>query len=155
MGGSRVGKICFLLLLTLHPFPFPAPDSPHPTQLVRNEDSQLKISPEFAARLANLNSRDRIRVLVFLRVPKGDRDREERLSPEERKARIEAVKAAAEASLDRIRPILERHDSQILAESPSLLGTIPVETTVAGVYEICKSDAVEAIVEDQGIGIFN
>ncbi|MGC9526887.1 MAG: DNA primase [Limnospira sp.] len=151
-----MGKICFLLLLTFHPFAFPAADRPHPTpQLVRNEDCQLKISPEFAARLANLNSQDRIRVLVFLRVPKGDRDREERLTPEERKAQIEAVKAAAEVSLDRIRPILERHDGQILAESPSLLGTIPVEITVAGVYAICKSDAVGAIVEDQGIGIFN
>ncbi|MEB3887186.1 DNA primase [Lyngbya sp. CCY1209] len=148
-------KIGFLLLLALQPFAFPAPDPPHPTQLVRNEDSPLKISPEFAARLANLNSRDRIRVLVFLRVPKGDRDRQERLTPEERKDRIEAVKAAAEASLDRIRPIVERHGGQILDENPSLLGTIPVEITVAGVYEICKSDAVEAIVEDQGIGGFN
>lgn len=114
----------------------------------------MKISPEFAARLASLNSKDRIRVLVFLRVRSGDRDREKRLTPEERKAQIEAVRAAAEESLDRIRPILERHGGKILDESPSLMGTIPVETTVAGVYAICESDAVEAIVEDQAIGAF-
>lgn len=115
------------------------------------ENHQMKISPEFAARLASLKSQDRIRVLVFLQVPVSDNTRLQRLSPEQRKAQIVATQKAAENSLNQIQPIIKQYNGQLLADSPSLVGTIPVEITVAGVYVLSQSHQVKGIVEDQDI----
>ncbi|MFO7090601.1 DNA primase [Arthrospira platensis PCC 7345] len=115
------------------------------------ENYQMKISPEFAARLAGLKSQEKIRVLVFLQVPPSNHQRSPRLSPEQRKAEMVATQKAAESSLNQIKPILNQYNGKLLAPSPSLLGTIPVEITVAGVYVLSQSNAVKSIIEDQDI----
>ena len=40
-----------------------------------------------------------------------------------------------------------------MAAGPSALGTIAVETTVAGINELAASDHVQAILEDQPISV--
>lgn len=128
-----------LFPLLLFPFVEPLP----PVAVIVMSNSNPKISPDFKTRLARLNPQDRIRVIVFLRTevtPSSDRQQT-----------TEAVQRAAEQQLNSIRIIIEKHQGQLLAERPNVLGAIPMEITVAGVYALAQSDAVKLIVENQGI----
>lgn len=100
----------------------------------------MKISSEFAARLSRLNSRQTIRVIVFLQISTENQQK----SPEE-------IPKIAETKLDNIRPILAKHQGETLSERPNILGSIGIKITVAGVYALAESSSVKMIVEDQGI----
>ena len=114
-----------------------------PAALIAMSNSNSKISPDFATRLARLKPQQRIRVIVFFRTEvKPNSDRQQT---------TEAVQQAAEQKLNRIRIILEAHQGQLLAERPNVLGAIPLEITVAGVYALAESEVVRLIVENQGI----
>ena len=128
-----------LFPLLLFPLVEPLP----PVTVIVMSNSNPKISPDFATRLARLKPQDRIRVIVFLRTevtPSSDRQQT-----------TEAVQRAAEQQLNSIRNIIEKHQGKLLAERPNVLGTIPLEITVAGIYALAQSDAVKLIVENQGI----
>lgn len=114
-----------------------------PVPVIVMSNSKPKISPDFATRLARLKPQDRIRVIVFFRT--------EVTPASDRQQTTEAVQRAAEQKLNRIRTILEAHQGQLLAERPNVLGAIPIEITVAGVYALAESDVVKLIVENQGI----
>jgi hypothetical protein len=47
--------------------------------------------------------------------------------------------------------ILKRHDGRRLARRPNALGSMPVETTAAGIKALASSRWVQAILEDQPI----
>ncbi|MDY7021682.1 MAG: hypothetical protein SWJ54_10005 [Cyanobacteriota bacterium] len=100
----------------------------------------MKISAEFANRLSQLNSKEMIRVIVFLQTETEG----EKKSPTE-------VQQIAEIQLNKIRPILTKYHGELLTNRPNILGSIGMTITVAGIYALAESSAVKMIVEDQAI----
>jgi sorbitol-specific phosphotransferase system component IIA len=116
-----------------------------------NANKQNKISPEFAARLAQLDSQQKVRVIVLLQVEAAENSTGMRLSRSERQIAMQTIRESAEHSLEAIGSIIKYFDGQLLAEHPDLLGSIPVEITASGVSALATSDAVKAVIEDQSI----
>ncbi|MBI3988994.1 MAG: hypothetical protein HY347_05195 [candidate division NC10 bacterium] len=119
-----------------------------------NEDPRKdKISPAFKARLDRLGPRQKVRVIVMLRTKDAGKAPGRRRSREDRQAAIEVIRKSAEQALIDIDKILERFDGRRLATSPDALGSIPVETTAAGITALATSEHVKAILEDQPISL--
>jgi hypothetical protein len=112
-----------------------------------------KISREFSRRLNMLQPRDKVRAIVMLRAEGngGGATSAGRLSHADRQEIAEQVSNAAEAALPEIDQILERYEGRRMAEHPSAVGAIPVETTVGGVIALARADCVKTILEDQNI----
>lgn len=110
-----------------------------------------KVSPRFAARLTNLEPQQKVRVIVLLQVQDNQELTNKRQSHDYRQATIEAVRESAKQALGNIIEIIKEFDGQQLNEHPDLLGSIPIEITVAGVNALAKSKAVKAVMEDQSI----
>ncbi|MBP5974259.1 hypothetical protein HW132_16305 [Brasilonema sp. CT11] len=110
-----------------------------------------KISSEFACRLNNLAPQQKVSVIVFLKLENLDKPISLRQSRAERKAAMEGIRNSAKQALDYIRKIIQDFGGTQLAESPDVLGTIPVEISAAGVEALAASDAVKAVVEEQDL----
>lgn len=110
-----------------------------------------KVSPEFAARLSNLESQQKVRVIVLLQVQDSQSLTNKRQSLKERQAAIKAVRESAEQALGNIVGIIQNFDGRSLTEHPDLFGSILLEITVAGVNALAESEAVKAVMEDQSI----
>ncbi len=110
-----------------------------------------KISPQFAARLDRLGPQQKVRAIVLLGVQNTEQGSTKRQSLTERQAAIEATRRSAGQALGDIDDILARFGGQRLAEMPDALGSLPVETTAAGISALAASEKVKAILEDQGI----
>lgn len=110
-----------------------------------------KVSPEFAARLTNLEPQQKVRVIVLLRVQDDQSLINKRQSRSERQDAIKAIRESAKQALGNISGIIQNFEGRSLTEHPDLLGSIPVEITVAGVNALAESEAVKAVIEDQSI----
>ncbi|HIK40912.1 hypothetical protein [Thermoleptolyngbya sp. M55_K2018_002] len=120
-----------------------------------------KISPEFGARLEHLKPQQKIRAVVMLETDRSEVGRgpgspmppapARRQTPEERQAAIARIRAAAQRSLEEIRPILEAFHANLLAPSPDAVGAVPVEIDAAGIPVLAQSNRVRTILEDQEI----
>ncbi|GBE92054.1 hypothetical protein [Nostoc cycadae] len=110
-----------------------------------------KISPEFAARLTNLEPQHKVRLIVLLHTQNIADLANKRQTKSERQAAIKAIEDSASQALENIIDIIEQFDGKQLREKPDLLGSIPVEINVAGVNALTASDAVKAVMEDQSI----
>lgn len=110
-----------------------------------------KLSPEFAARLNNLEPQQKVRAIVLLRAEGTGKLTGQRQSRAERRAAVEAMRKSAEQALNDIDDILGRFGGQRQAERPDALGSISVETTVAGIHALATSEWVKAVMEDQAI----
>lgn len=108
-----------------------------------------KISSEFSARLARLGPRDKVHAFVLLRT--SGTGTSARQSRADRKKAVQAARKSAERALTAIDGILEQHDGRRLARRPNALGSMPVETTAAGIKALASSRWVQAILEDQPI----
>lgn len=108
-----------------------------------------KISSEFACRLKNLAPQQKVSVIVFLSVDAGRRNNS-RLSRAERRVAMEGIRHSGKQALDYIRKIIQDFGGKQLAD-PDVLGSVPIEITVAGVKALAASDAVKAVVEEQKI----
>ena len=117
----------------------------------KNKYSKNKISPEFAARLDHLGLHQKVRAMVLLRANGTAKSSAQRPSRAERQATIEAMRTSAEQALGDIDELLERFGGKRLSERPNALGSIPVETTAAGINALAASEWVKAILEDQAI----
>ena len=117
----------------------------------KDESPENKISPQFAARLKHFGPKDKVRAVVLLHTGDIDGTPGKRQTGSDREATIEAMRSAAEQALDDVDGILDRFDGQRLAESPDALGSVPVETTAAGIRALASSERVRAILEDQSI----
>lgn len=117
----------------------------------KDESPENKISPQFAARLKHFGPTDKVRAIVLLHTGDVDAAPCKRQTGSERQATIEAMRSAAEQALDDVDGILAQFDGQRLAESPDALGSVPVETTSAGITALASSERVRAILEDQSI----
>lgn len=112
-----------------------------------------KISSQFASRLGRLGSNQTIRAILILETKGIGRESTRRASRSSRQASIEAIRKSAEPALRVIDQVLERFGGKRLAESPDLLGCIPVETTAAGIEGLAVSEHVKVILEDQPISL--
>ena len=112
-----------------------------------------KISREFSARLARLEPRQKVRAIVMLRTEDAGTPMGKRQSPVERKATVERIKQSAETILPAVDHILERFGGRRLAEQVNALGSIPVESTSAGIHALAASEHVKAILEDQSLSL--
>jgi hypothetical protein len=110
-----------------------------------------KISSEFSARLARLGPRDKVHAFVLLRTGGTGNCSSSRQGRTEREAAVEASRRSAERALTDIDGILEQHGGRRLAKRPNALGSMPVETTAAGIRALASSRWVQAILEDQPI----
>jgi hypothetical protein len=114
-------------------------------------NNQCKISPEFAARLSQLEPQEKVRVIVLLNVTDAEEHAGKRQSRTERRAAFKALQESAEQSLANIDPIIKNFNGNSLSERPNFLGSIPIEITAAGINALTESNAVKAIIEDQAI----
>ena len=64
---------------------------------------------------------------------------------------INAVRQSAETALPDIDEVLRRFDGKRLSNNVSALGSIPVETTPAGIKALATLDQVKTILEDQPV----
>ena len=110
-----------------------------------------KISQEFSARLAQLEPGRQIRAIVMVNVKPQEKDSSRRMTREQRKAAIEAIRSSSQDSLVEIDEILSRFGGSRLAPRVNALGSITVETTPRGIEALATSAEVKAILEDQGI----
>lgn len=112
-----------------------------------------KISDEFAARLKRLAPGEKVRVILMLDTPDASSASEGGPRRRNRQEARDLIHNSAERALGDIDGILKRFDGQRLAESPSVLGTIPVEATAAGIAQLGACKHVKAILEDQPISL--
>ncbi len=110
-----------------------------------------KISSEFANRLSHLQPQQKVRVVVMLQLGNAGKNCGHRQSPDERKAAMKAMRNSGKQALGYIRKIIQDFGGKQLAESPNVLGTIPIEISAAGVNALAESDVVKAVMEDQQI----
>jgi hypothetical protein len=113
--------------------------------------SKKKISSEFSARLARLGPGDKVHAFVLLRTGTTSSRSSKRQDRSEREAAVKAARKSAERALTDIDKILKRHDGRRLARRPNALGSMPVETTAAGIKALARSRSVQAVLEDQPI----
>ena len=64
---------------------------------------------------------------------------------------MKAMRNSGKQALGYIRKIIQDFGGKQLAESPNVLGTIPIEISAAGVSALADSDVVKAVLEDQQI----
>ena len=112
--------------------------------------SEAKISREFRSRLARLKPDQTINVVLMLRIPETP-DPASRNGRERRAEVISTVRQGASGALEQVDRVLASHHGRRLADSASVLGTIPVEVTVEGIEALEELDQVASILEDQRI----
>jgi len=110
-----------------------------------------KISAEFSGRLARLGPRDKVQAFVLLRTSGTGNRSSARQDRDERKAAVQAARKSAEQALTDIDDILKEHGGRRLARRPNALGSMPGETTAAGIKALARSRWVQAVLEDQPI----
>jgi len=118
-----------------------------------NDQQQSKISPEFLARLDGLRGSQKVRAIVLLRVDATKAAGGRRQTQAERREAVEAVRRSAETVLPEIDRLLKQFDGRRLEDEVSALGSIPVETTAAGVNALAALEQVKVIVEDQPVSL--
>lgn len=121
----------------------------------KGNSKKLKISSEFEARLSRLEPEEKIRAIVVLETKGTDGTPTRRQSRASRQLAIEANRKAAEPALADIDDILGKFDGKRLAPNVDALGSIPVETTAAGISALSESSHVKTIFEDQSISLIH
>ena len=120
-----------------------------------NSKPKTKISPAFKARLEHLKPQQRIRVIVMLHLRVITRKSTQRQSRAERQAAIDAIRKSGESVLPDLDKILQQFGGKRLADSVNALGSVPVETTAAGVIALADYERVSTILEDQKISLLS
>lgn len=110
-----------------------------------------KISTAFSARLDRLGPSEKVRAVVMLHCDQKPSGR--RQSQKERQAAIETLRQSASEALIGVDDILKRFGGQRLANAPDALGSVPVETTAAGIKALASLENVKVILEDQRISL--
>lgn len=111
-----------------------------------------KISPNFAARLRRFQEQEKVRAVVLLSIP-SQNVKGLRPSRAERQAFLVAIREAAFSFFPEIDRILEHFGGRRISPNPSVLGTVPIETTVAGIEALAACEYVKAILEDQTLAL--
>ena len=108
-----------------------------------------KLSSEFKRRLNSLKPGQKVRAIVLLHTQDIARTRQ--ASRNNRRTMIDAVRQSAETAFPEIDEVLRRFDGKRLSDNASALGSIPIETTAAGIKALATLDQVKTILEDQPV----
>ncbi|GAA6616968.1 hypothetical protein [Scytonema sp. NUACC26] len=122
------------------------------TQVEKELFHHSKISSEFTHRLNELNPHQVVRVLVLLNLKNNinQLSHPQKFSDQHISA-IKNISRLEKQALNDIRKIARDNDGKLLAEHFNLLGIIPLEISVPGVYELAELDTVKAVMEDQKV----
>lgn len=110
-----------------------------------------KISPEFGARLNQLEPQQKIRAIVLLETGRGSDLLPRRQTYHERRAAIAHRRETAQHAMGELNTLLQHFDGHPLAKAPDALGSVPVELNVAGIAALAEVPWVKAVLEDQAI----
>jgi hypothetical protein len=105
-----------------------------------------RIGPELDRRLQASGPDDRLRVVLLVAAPAGATAQQRRRRRAETGARM---RAAAHDLLPAVDSLLTAHGGERLSAAATVLGTLAVETTPAGVQALARLPAVEAVLGDQ------
>ena len=121
----------------------------------KENSGKAKLSAEFTTRLDRLDPKEKVRAIVLLVIENGGKTSQGRASRAKRRELIERTGKSAEPALREIDGILERYDGKRLTPSPDALGSIPIESTPAGINALAASRHVKTILEDQPISLLS
>jgi hypothetical protein len=107
------------------------------------------IAETLRSKLRHARPNERLRVLVVLDLREFPDFETRNRRGAQRKRIIAEAKSAADSALPDIASVLRKYGGTRLRESSDALGTIPVETTPAGVRALADMSAVQSILEDQ------
>lgn len=112
----------------------------------------MKISPEFEQRLAAREPGSTVQAVLLIAAPLVGETSSSRLERVARRGEMrEAIRAAAAAALPEIDRVLARFGGRRLADGVDVLGSLPVETTPAGIRALADASGVRAILENQAV----
>lgn len=122
-------------------------------------DDNSKISPAFAARLANLAPSEQIRAIVLPALKpepeRGGAVARTARAPARREEMADAIAAQSREVFAAVDDLLERTGGRRLTQIPNRLGYILVEATVAAVHALAALECVAAIIEDQPFSLLH
>ncbi len=118
---------------------------------VKGQDMECGISPQFAARLANMKSTEPMQVVVVLDVSRGKPQGGARISVKRRKALAKKTRSIANSLLPAIDAVVEKFNGQRVSKSADSLGCIVIKLTPSGIRAVAALDDVRAVMEDQPI----
>lgn len=116
-----------------------------------SETKTSKISPQFCARLNQLEPQQKIRAIVLLETGQRSSLPSRRQTYDERKVAIAHLRQAAQGVMSELNTLLQNFDGRSLAKAPDALGSVPVELSAAGITALAALPWVRAVLEDQGI----
>ncbi len=112
--------------------------------------SHGKVSPALLASLAQLGPKQTLRAVIVLNTtPASLGTNGRRPNRDERQALIDKTRSSASQALPKIDAILIQFNGRRLSKTPTVLGTISIESTPAGIVALSQSDSVKAILQDQ------
>lgn len=117
------------------------------------ESKYRNISREFAERLKDYERDAVVRAAVILNASASRRVSKEPGIRTSRQELIRDTRAAASSVIREIDKVLEKYGGHRLAESVNALGSIPVETTAAGIRALGNIKHIKAILEDQPVSL--
>jgi hypothetical protein len=115
------------------------------------KNSRAKISPGFAARLEQLEPKEKVRAILMLETGNTRRGLKRHRTKTTRQAAIKNTRQSVAEVLPAIDRILKRHRGKRLNSEINTLGAVPVITTSAGINALTDLEHVKAIFEDQAI----
>ncbi len=115
---------------------------------------RAKISFEFAKRIEGFGKHDLVRAIVTLAIPAAGTPDVARNRRARRNEVIAKRRDPSKTSLDALDAALALHGGKRLGGT-TLLGTVPVETTPAGIDALAALDSVRSIMEDQPITLID
>lgn len=108
----------------------------------------MKINPQLAARIAQMDPSEIIRVVVLMSVPRAATGH--RLSPVERSREMARVRAVTSRLLRELRPTLDLVGAkQQVAPEMGVLGSIVIDVPAANVSALAAAEQVKSILADQ------
>ena len=116
--------------------------------------SSLKLSKEFAARLASLPPNEKLNAVVLLEV-KHEKGALHRQTHGQRRAVIDALREIGGPIIVEMDHILEKCGGRRLDDKVTALGTVAVEATPGGIRVLADLKDVKTILEDQKISLLS
>ena len=117
--------------------------------MAREQDKstvEVKISPQFAARLERLKPDDKVRAIIMLKTANTRDAVTKRPTKKARRATLKQTQESVDNILPDIDRILKRHHGRRLESKITALSAVPVITTAAGIDALTGSEHVKAII---------
>jgi hypothetical protein len=112
----------------------------------------LKLSQEFATRLASIPADERLHAVVLLKTSE-QRSASHRQTPRQRRAAIGALREACRPALIDLDQVLAKWGGRRLDDEVSALRTVAVEATPAAIRILANLKGVQTVLEDQSVSL--